>query len=63
MENSRREKVTVKQPYLVDELCVGCGICETKCPLPGASAVLVTSAGESRNPAQALPYTSRTGYP
>ncbi len=62
VENSRGEKVTVKQPYLVDKLCVGCGICETKCPLPGASAVIVTSAGESRNPAQALPDTGRMGY-
>ncbi len=57
VENSRGEKVTVKQPYLIDDLCVGCGICETKCPLPGASAVMVTSAGESRNPAKALPDT------
>ncbi|MBA3007853.1 MAG: 4Fe-4S binding protein [Proteobacteria bacterium] len=63
VENSRGEKVSVKQPYLVDELCVGCGICETKCPLPGVSAVMVTSAGESRNPAQALPDTGNTGYP
>lgn len=62
MENSRGEKVRVKQPYLVDELCVGCGICETKCPLPGPSAIIVTSAGESRNPAQALPDTGIMGY-
>ena len=61
-ENSRGERVTVKQPYLVDSLCVGCGICETKCPLPGASAVRVTSAGESRNPAQALPDPGDSGY-
>ncbi|MHB8222537.1 MAG: 4Fe-4S binding protein [Desulfurivibrionaceae bacterium] len=57
VENSRGEKVTVKQPYLIDALCIGCGICETKCPLPGASAVMVTSGGESRNPAKALPDT------
>ncbi|MBA3003695.1 MAG: 4Fe-4S binding protein [Desulfurivibrio sp.] len=62
VENSRGEKVTVKQPYLIDGLCVGCGICETKCPLPGPSAVIVTSAGESRNPAKALPDTGRMGY-
>ncbi len=62
VENSRGEKLTVKQPYLVDELCVGCGICETKCPLPGNSAVIITSAGESRNPAHALPDTGAIGY-
>lgn len=62
VENSRGEKVRVKQPYLVDDLCVGCGICETKCPLPGVSAVRVTSAGESRDPAKALPDTGTMGY-
>jgi len=53
--NSKGEKVWVKQPYVIDERCVGCGICETKCPLPGQSAVRLTSAGESRNPQNALP--------
>jgi polyferredoxin/formate hydrogenlyase subunit 6/NADH:ubiquinone oxidoreductase subunit I len=56
--NSTGEKVWVKQPYLIDERCVGCGICETKCPLPGQSAVRLTSAGESRNPQNALPAES-----
>ncbi len=40
--------VQVQQPYLIDTLCIGCGICENKCPLPGSSAVIVTSDGESR---------------
>ena len=53
--NSKGEKVLVKQPYVIDERCIGCGICETKCPLPGQSAVRVTSAGENRNPQNALP--------
>jgi len=62
VENSRGEMITVKQPYLVDALCIGCGICETRCPLPGASAVRVTSAGESRDPEKALPDTGQIGY-
>ena len=57
--NSKEETVWVMQPYLVDERCIGCGICEAKCPLPGASAVRVTSAGESRNPENALPVQSQ----
>jgi polyferredoxin len=38
----------VKYPYVVRELCIGCGICETKCPLPTASAIIVTSENEKR---------------
>jgi translation initiation factor RLI1 len=56
--NSKGEKVLVRQPFVIDELCIGCGICETKCPLPGASAVRLTSAGESRNPQNSLPTQS-----
>ncbi|MDH4333607.1 MAG: 4Fe-4S binding protein [Desulfobulbaceae bacterium] len=62
VENSRGEKVRVKQPYLVDNLCIGCGICENKCPLPGKAAVIVTSDGESRHPDKALPDTGEGGY-
>jgi len=56
--NSGGDKVMVKQPYVVDERCIGCGICEAKCPLPGTSAVRLTSAGERRNPQNALPTQS-----
>jgi len=56
--NDKNERVSVKQPYVVDERCIGCGICESKCPLPGVAAVRVTSAGESRNPDHALPFSS-----
>ena len=47
--NEMGQAVRVKQPYVVDRLCIGCGICENKCPLPGRSAILVTSEGESRS--------------
>jgi len=42
--------VTLKQPYLVPDKCIGCGICEYKCPLPGEAGVRITSEGEDRNP-------------
>jgi polyferredoxin len=35
------KKITLKKPYIVDELCIGCGICENKCPLEGKSAIEV----------------------
>ncbi|MFC1523742.1 4Fe-4S binding protein [Thermodesulfobacteriota bacterium] len=56
VKNSQGKLVEVRQPYLVDGLCVGCGICETKCPLPGTAAVRVTSGGESRDPENEISY-------
>jgi MauM/NapG family ferredoxin protein len=42
------ERKTIKRPYVVEELCIGCGICETKCPVTGRSAIYVTSQNEQR---------------
>ncbi len=36
-------------PYVDLKRCVGCGICETKCPVKGRPAIRVISAGESRS--------------
>jgi len=59
--NDQGQQVLVRQPYVVDKLCIGCGICENKCPLPDRAAVYITSAGEARNPQKILPLTS-SGY-
>ena len=32
------------KPRVVAELCIGCGICENKCPLPGTAAIVVVPA-------------------
>ncbi len=48
--DGRGGKVAVKQPHIDPDLCIGCGICENKCPVSDRAAVIVTSAGESRNP-------------
>lgn len=39
---------TAKLPYVVKDRCIGCGICETKCPITGESAIVVTREGEER---------------
>ena len=41
--------VSVKQPHVDLELCIGCGICETKCPVLGRPAIYVMNVGESRS--------------
>jgi len=43
------EKVKVKLPYVNPELCIGCGACETKCPVADRPAIYCTSIGESRS--------------
>lgn len=39
--NVQGQPVPLMQPYVIDELCIGCGICENKCPLPGEGAIRV----------------------
>jgi ferredoxin len=43
------KEVTVQKPYVDLELCIGCGICETRCPVVDMPAIYVTSAGETRS--------------
>lgn len=46
LPDGRQRKVKV--PYVVRELCIGCGICECKCPLPGEPAIFVVNEGAVR---------------
>lgn len=39
---------TLKIPRVVADRCIGCGICETRCPVEGASAIRITNEGETR---------------
>jgi len=48
------QKVVVKQPRVNLELCIGCGICTNKCVIKGQPAILVSSPGETRNPANGV---------
>jgi polyferredoxin len=46
--------VPVKVPVVDTDLCIGCGICEFKCPVVDLAGIRVTSVGESRNPENRL---------
>ncbi|MGD8794182.1 MAG: 4Fe-4S binding protein [Anaerolineae bacterium] len=35
------QEVLLQQPYVVAELCIGCGICEHQCPMGGEAAIRV----------------------
>jgi ferredoxin len=39
----------LKRPLLDPDLCVGCGICENKCPVHDRPAIRVSSIGETRS--------------
>jgi polyferredoxin len=43
-------EISVQLPYVDLKLCVGCGICEYKCPVQGLPAIRTISAGETRSP-------------
>jgi polyferredoxin len=49
-ERPGKEGRPVKIPVVVPDLCIGCGICEYKCPVVDLAGIRVTSVGESRNP-------------
>ncbi len=53
--NARGNKVFVKRPYVNADLCIGCGVCANKCPVPGEGAIRIKSVGETRNLKNQLP--------
>ncbi|GAB7026602.1 4Fe-4S binding protein [Geotalea toluenoxydans] len=47
-------KILLQKPYVVDELCNGCGICENVCPLEGKEGIKVFAV-KDRSPLKADP--------
>ncbi len=41
--NEAGETIELQQPYVLREVCIGCGICENHCPLEGEAAIRVYS--------------------
>jgi ferredoxin len=52
--------VILYKPFIVPDLCIGCGICEAECPVQDQPAVYVTAVGESRSNNRKLLLRSRT---
>jgi ferredoxin len=43
IEVAQGETMAIQQPHVLPELCIGCGICEFKCPVEGEAAIRVYS--------------------
>jgi len=56
------QELKLKLPHVDLKLCIGCGICETKCPISDRPAVYVTSIGETRSKKNQLLLDSTTAY-
>jgi polyferredoxin len=41
LQTVQGETVTVKRPHVLHDRCIGCGICENRCPLNGEAAIRV----------------------
>ncbi len=41
MVDKEGQKVRVKLPYVLEDICIGCGACENKCPVRGDAAIRV----------------------
>ncbi len=59
--NEASEQVLLKRPRVNPDLCIGCGICQNKCPFADQPAIYVTSAGETRNPDNQVLLSSESG--
>jgi polyferredoxin len=46
---SAGKTISVQLPYVNLQTCIGCGICENKCPVRGMPAIRTIAAGESRS--------------
>jgi MauM/NapG family ferredoxin protein len=44
------EPIILQRPWVDPLRCVGCGICENRCPVGEEAAIRVSSVGESRDP-------------
>ena len=52
--------VVLNKPFIVPDLCIGCGICQSECPVLDSPAVYITAIGESRSRERRLLLNNRT---
>ncbi|MBN1479724.1 4Fe-4S binding protein [candidate division KSB1 bacterium] len=48
VRTNQGDRRVVRFPYVDENLCIGCGICETKCPVLGAPGIYLTAQNNQR---------------
>ncbi len=43
VKNADGQDIEVQRPYVLREICIGCGICENHCPLEGEAGILIAT--------------------
>ena len=46
--------IVLNKPFIVPDLCIGCGLCQSECPVQDRPAAYVTAVGESRSQSRRL---------
>ena len=41
IKSAQGELITLQKPVMIPDLCIGCGICENKCPVSGIAAIQI----------------------
>jgi MauM/NapG family ferredoxin protein len=59
--NAQGEIVFLQRPWVVQETCIGCGICEYQCPMGGKAAIRIYAPTELGGLQGPLPLGSETG--
>jgi len=44
------QTIKLQLPHVDPKLCIGCGVCQNRCPVGAMAAIQVSSVGESRSP-------------
>ena len=47
IETPEGDEITLGQPHVIDDLCIGCGICEHRCPAQGEAAIQVRARDDA----------------
>ncbi len=59
--NRRGTPIHLQRPHVDPSRCIGCGICENRCPVGTHAAIRISSVGESRDPLNRLLLSQPSG--